>query len=415
MLDSDQLSDLIQSAAIPGISMVTLSKGAPPVTRVAGVLDISSPDSKVNPDSRFEAASLSKPLFAYLVMKLHQKGLFDINKPLGDYHQESLINGVGIWHNITAVDVLKHQTGFPGCSWKPGMNVELAFEPRQQYQYSGLAYFYCQKVIERHLGKSLESLAKAHIFEPLKMHNSSFVRPDSNNIAARHDDKMQPKPGAVYEACSANSLHTTAYDYGLFLQSCMNDKSLHEMFAFEDGISLLHDKWAKAENVVKQDLQSLAWGIGWGLQKAPGGTIAFHWGDMGDTMAFAAFNLKTKQGIVYFANSCNGLVVANDLVTPVVNDIAPSLRFLSKKYGFEVFNTPGWKTEQRPRMQAIFKRQEPLAWEWQQASRKPSCVEIKSSVKALNTGNAGFFKQSRASMPKQEAAQLTEPSSTPTY
>jgi len=69
----------------------------------------------------FYGASLSKALFAYLVMQLMDKGILDLDKPLYTYLPKPLpeydkykdLAGDDRWKLITARHCLSHTTGFP--------------------------------------------------------------------------------------------------------------------------------------------------------------------------------------------------------------------------------------------------------------------------------------------------------------
>lgn len=82
----------------------------------------------------FYAASLAKPLFAYLVMQLVDKGVIDLDKPLYKYLPKHLpqyedykdIAGDERWKLITARHCLSHTTGFPNWRWtNPNGNKKL--------------------------------------------------------------------------------------------------------------------------------------------------------------------------------------------------------------------------------------------------------------------------------------------------
>jgi len=65
----------------------------------------------------FEAASLSKPVMAYAVLKLADAGKLDLDKPLSQYLDKPYIDNDERLNLITARRVLTHTTGFP--NWRP--------------------------------------------------------------------------------------------------------------------------------------------------------------------------------------------------------------------------------------------------------------------------------------------------------
>ena len=67
------------------------SSGTAPSSGAAGfgVADATT-GGRVDRDTVFEAASMSKPVFAYLVMKLHERGILNLDTPLQEVHTGSL-------------------------------------------------------------------------------------------------------------------------------------------------------------------------------------------------------------------------------------------------------------------------------------------------------------------------------------
>jgi CubicO group peptidase (beta-lactamase class C family) len=55
-----------------------------------GVADASILQTAVNDKTMFEACSMSKPVFAYLVLKLVEQGKLDLDKPLYNICQKNL-------------------------------------------------------------------------------------------------------------------------------------------------------------------------------------------------------------------------------------------------------------------------------------------------------------------------------------
>jgi tetratricopeptide (TPR) repeat protein len=74
---------------------------------------------------------------------------------------------------------------------------------------------------------------------------------------------------------------------------------------------------------------TVSWGLGWGLEKTEDTMAFWHWGDNGDTKAFALAIPKQKTGLVMFANSANGLSIINELVGSVMGNDHPALAWLN--------------------------------------------------------------------------------------
>lgn len=355
-ITESQLQTLIRKTDIPGISLASFeSKGTPSLIAVGTAEAKSETNVKVTPETVFQAASLSKPLFAYLVLKLMEsteyKDKINLDTPLHTILSEDRLSDEKA-KTLTARMVLSHQTGLPGFELEQKSFV-FKFDPGKGYAYSGIAYAYLQRVIEKLTGKNLEALAQEYVFGPLKMMHSSFSRPDPDKhfiLAIPHDDEMKPQSlPPKSSAHAAHSLYTTAHDYALFVSAWVNDDKLRS--AFTPVVSMTQDAWAKQEKVSEAALNQLAWGLGWGLQITNPGQvnekhIAFHWGDVGDSKAFVAIDIKNRTGIVYFANSWNGLAIASDIVSAMDLQLDHCFEFLFKKYGFKDHKEKNWKAEQ---------------------------------------------------------------------
>lgn len=340
------LTDLRENAYIPGISIATITAGKLSWSSAQGVADMSS-GALVDEATIFEAGSLSKPVFAYLVLKLVEKNpLFQdfLTQPLpeieyGRFKSEDKEKV----SSLTPQMILSHQTGLP--NWEPGNNqLEFAFKPGDEYRYSGEGYHYLQKVIENKTGKSLEELAEEYIFTPLEMKNSHFERAafkPGTKFASRHNEMMQPQP-YIDETTAAGSLKTTASDYAKFLEALFKEQMLREK-TMKELVSMEKDKTPKKNDIPQKTLQSVGWGLGWGLEKTEKGLLAFHWGDIPGIKAFVAINpTEPSSAIVYFANSENGLSIAKKIVPPTVG-LTNGLDYLCGKYDYTQYDKPGYK------------------------------------------------------------------------
>src|SRR5688500_10760974 len=69
---------LMREGEVPGLSIVVIQRGRIAWQRAYNVAD----------DTVFEAASLGKPVFAYAVMKLVDRGVLSLDVPLHQYMPE---------------------------------------------------------------------------------------------------------------------------------------------------------------------------------------------------------------------------------------------------------------------------------------------------------------------------------------
>ena len=314
---------LMQKANIPGLSIALIRDGGAVWVRGFGV---KSTDNKepVSEATIFQAASLSKPVFAYAVLQLVDEGKFDLDKPLLDYvsqeyFEENFLSGKledERFRKVTARIVMSHMTGLP--NWRRrGSALEFRRDPGEKFGYSGEGFVFMQKVIEHVTGKECDEFVRERVFEPLGMTSSSYVWMDDydKRTASSHGLFLNTrKMRKDTRANAAASLKTTAGDYAKFLIAVIDGSGLKP----ETHKALLTPQSETDSNGVK-------WGLGIGLQESGDSGCVWHWGDNGDYKAFALASVKEKIGVVYFANSFNGLAIVNDVVDTAVGGDNPVL------------------------------------------------------------------------------------------
>lgn len=106
-----QLPELMAKAIVPGLSIVIIKDAKLAWRRAYDVKDTES-KAPVDDDTVFEAASMSKPVFAYAVMKLWEKGVINLDTPLTHYASQRVLQGDPRLDLITARQVLSHTSGF---------------------------------------------------------------------------------------------------------------------------------------------------------------------------------------------------------------------------------------------------------------------------------------------------------------
>lgn len=319
---------LMKKGGVPGVAIALIRGGKTMWVHGFGVKNakIGQP---VTAETVFEAASLSKPVFTYGVLKLVDDGKLGLDVPLTTYLPRPYIHGDERLSKITARIVLSHRTGFPNWRGDDGF-LPIYFMPGERFSYSGEGYIYLQRVVEHITGKPLNEYLIEAVFTPLGMTNSSFVwRPDFDVLTATGHD-ADSKPAELWkpkEAGAASTLNTTAKDYALFVDAILNGKglkpsTLHEMETPQVALD------PECRICIKQKPEKLSknlfWGLGWGIQQKDGSSALWHWGDNGVFKAFVMAEPQSKSGVVMFTNSENGL----DIAKPIIDE-AMGIDFLA--------------------------------------------------------------------------------------
>ncbi len=323
------IPQLLEQSGIPGLSLAKIYSDGTFTINNYGVESIDT-QVNVNDETVFEAASLSKPVLSYIVLKLVEDNKLTLETPLHTIYEDPRFDNQSYAKLLTPRLILSHQSGLPNWGDR---DLKFQFKPGSKFQYSGEAYVYLQKCLERLTNLDYQSLAKRKVFEPLKMTNSRFTWLPSEKIkkATGHNRALKPQTRGIPEVNAASSLHTTAKDYAKFLTAWFDEQYISSELR-ESALSpyiVLPATFggSDASTESSKDTQ-LGWGLGWGLFKSPSNELAWHWGDNGVFRAFTVLDLKQRKAMVYFTNSQNGLSIAK-AVSKISNfDITPIITWL---------------------------------------------------------------------------------------
>jgi CubicO group peptidase (beta-lactamase class C family) len=87
-----QTLNVLDENFVPGLAIVLIRNGKAGWHRAFGVRDSES-KKPVDDGTIFEAASMGKPVFAYAVMKLCERGMLNLDTPLTRYTPERYLKG----------------------------------------------------------------------------------------------------------------------------------------------------------------------------------------------------------------------------------------------------------------------------------------------------------------------------------
>jgi CubicO group peptidase (beta-lactamase class C family) len=110
---------------MPAVSVSIIRDGQLAWQRAFGVKDTGT-NEPVDADTVFAACSNTKPVFAYGVLKLCEKGVLSLDTPLTRYTTRRITTDPRI-ELVTARHVLNHTTGFP--NWRQGKELPIEFDP----------------------------------------------------------------------------------------------------------------------------------------------------------------------------------------------------------------------------------------------------------------------------------------------
>ena len=156
---------------IPGVSIALIDNNN--VVWADGFGFVNSITKKrVNTNTLFEVASISKVVTAYIALRLVDEGKLSIDKPLLSYLSKEWMPHSIYQDSIKLTHVLSHSSGLSKTKR------EIMFKPGSAYYYSANGFNLVKDVMEEVTGEKLEELAQRLVFQPLGMKNSSFVIKD---------------------------------------------------------------------------------------------------------------------------------------------------------------------------------------------------------------------------------------------
>jgi CubicO group peptidase (beta-lactamase class C family) len=327
---------------VPGLS-VALIRNAQIIWSQGFGIKSKSTKEPVSVDTVFEAASLSKPAFAYVVLKLIEEGKLGLDTPLAQYLPAPFNSDEARLKLITARMVLSHSSGLPHGR-APGTPVSLRFTPGKQFAYSATGIQYLQRVVGKLTQQSLADLMRENLLKPFSMASSSFgwIGKYENEAAQGYGQKGEPGlsgngrylqasaeekermhedfPEYQYPSASAG-LYTTASDYARFMIEIIQP-------ATKDHFHLSEELMLEMLRPQVKINDALSWGLGWGLEHTDSGDAFWHWGDWGVFRNFALASRKQRLGVVVLTNSFNGPKVYREIVPQAIGGNHPALSWV---------------------------------------------------------------------------------------
>lgn len=327
-----EIPRLLREGEVPGLSIAVIRDKKIAWSGAFGVADPAS-GAPVRPDTVFQAASLTKPVVAYVTLRLADRGVIDLDRPLWGTLPHPRLEADPRARQITARHVLSHTTGLP--NWGDD-KLETRFPPGERFGYSGEGFVWLQKTLEKLTGTPIADLVRREAFAPLGMTRSSLVWEEGfSGTAGVAPNGAIEQQAQRREANAAASLVTTAEDYGRFLVAILEGTGLKpetRTAMLEPAIQVS----SRYSDPASPPHEGLAWGLGWGLQ-GPGGREAFwHWGDNGAWRAYVFVRTDGSAGLIYFTNSHEGLSIARALASIAVGSSQNGLDWL----GYESHDDP---------------------------------------------------------------------------
>lgn len=213
---------------------------------------------RVDRDTRFPLASMSKWFTAYGVMQLVQAGTIDLDVPVSGYlkhwqlpvgkfannrvtvrrllsHTAGLTDGLGFGdyaadETLPSVDASLRQ---PRASSGIAATIAVGREPGSAWEYSGGGYLVLQAIVEDVTGMRFAEWMQKAVFGPIGMHRATYAYIGGlDNASKSYDATGKQAASYQYAAAAATGLSASAGDLVTFAQA--------QLQADRGGASLLN-------------------------------------------------------------------------------------------------------------------------------------------------------------------------------
>ena len=318
---NDFLEFQMDSLDIPGLSIAIVNEGRIVYHNALGVAN-SRTEEAITDGSIFEAASVVKPVQAFFTMKMSEKGIIDLDRPLYFYLPDDEMKIDPRYEEVSAKMVLSHRTGFPNWRWfdapPEGLEIKrgdffMVDDPNTSFSYSGEAYSYLSRVLA-HLNfinmYELDELFQKELAIPLGMQHAYTVWDDylyDNKVFGHRDGKPMKRKWSTglpsQNSKVSGGLHTEAKSYAHFITALVNEKGLYPE-TYKEMLSPYTE--VPKDNASYMGDGITHWSLGFGIKPMNGDTIYRHGGSNKGFQSEVAFSINHRYGYVFFMNCEKG-------------------------------------------------------------------------------------------------------------
>ncbi len=294
---------------IPAVSLAIIKEGKIMYVKNYGVVSSISQEP-ITQESVFEAASITKPVFAYVVCRLAQKGVIDLDVSLHERFPFPELEKYPCYKDMTARDVLTHVSGLP--NW----GTDMIGCPGEKYGYSGQGFEYLTKALAKSFTEVMDQRILAYLEEevinPFEMSNTYFVESPMlkklcvdghlNNVPT---DQIFPTSPEMAFGMHCNSKDIAKFAIMLLNRVGLNEDMAKNMFTIQTVVS---DAEKEFDSPYDQ-----GYGLGLYIRNSPKGKVFGHSGSNYDFKCLFEVYEDLKMGYVIMTNSDTGDKLINQM------------------------------------------------------------------------------------------------------
>jgi len=324
-----RIQDRLDHYGCPGVGVAVIEGGQLAWADGYGVTEAGT-SKRVDENTMFSGASISKPVAALLALQLVEQGFFDLDTnvnrylkswqlPENEFTRQSpvtlrwllchkagtTIHGFGRFPADkplpVALDILRGKVAFMNGNTN-GVRVDK--EPGGTTRYSGGGTTIVEQMLEDATGKRFHILAHERVFQPLGMTRSTFEMPlpvqfHANTAVGFEDGKSLPEKFACVPAIAAGAIYCSPGDFAKFMIAC------RDAF-FGRKNPLLGQKLA--EQMMTQQGGQGEFGLGWEVLGSGPNRRFGHGGSNDGYQCESTCYLRDGKGAVVMTNADSGLI-----------------------------------------------------------------------------------------------------------
>lgn len=333
--DQLTLPALMQQLHVPGLSIAVVRDFKIHWAKAYGVADVAT-GRLVATDTRFQAASISKPVTAMAAMRMVEAGQLDLDKDINTFLTSWKVpaSKLNRKQSVTARSLFSHTSGADDGFGFPGYPPEVALPtvvqilngqtpsnvgkvlfaraPYTEYKYSGGGTMIMQQAMMDICRCAFEQLMQSTVLMPLQMSNSTFGDlPAAQTAALAHDaqGKRMQAPWHVYPEQAAAALWTTPTDLARFI------------IEIQTALRAEKAQWLSRQAATDMTTQVQVGPYAVGLQIEQRGPEKFfsHGGSNWGYRAWMTGHISKGYGMIIMTNGDNGMALMNQVADRITN------------------------------------------------------------------------------------------------
>lgn len=325
---SQQINKQASNANVPGFAMVIVRKGQPPEFRYYGVTERGG--SKINADTKFRLASVSKTFTATLIAKQNSLQQLDWQTPLAQLTPDYTIDNYAE-KPILLRHVIGQSAGFMPNAYdnlieanykRPRVLKELGkldsiCRPGYCYTYQNALFGVLEEYYQTQNSSYSQELSK-HLFEPLNMKASVGRKAleASNNWAKPHAAVSRSKWRKVkvkddyYRFAPAAGINASIKDMEIWLNAMLSE---YPEVVTPTMVSQMTQPRVQTKNELRRrewrkHLRTAHYGLGWRVYNFRGYKLNYHGGWVQGYRADVAFSPDLEMGIAILMNAESNII-----------------------------------------------------------------------------------------------------------